>query len=137
MQVSKASQYSVFLVNEPGSLKDFAQIMSDNDINIIGLSSDVRYESAIIKIIPDKTQQEVDIARIIAQGGYTSVKTDVLSLVVQNKKGVLAQVSGLLSSHHINITSIYGSAYGEDGSRLFIVVSDPEKAIKLLSKADF
>lgn len=137
MQVSKTAQYSVFLVNEPGSLKDLAQIMTENDINIIGMASDIRYEAAIIRIVPDKTQQEIDIARILTQGGYTCVKTDILCLILPNKKGALVKISGLLGANDINITNIYGSAYGDNGSRIFLVVNDLEKAMSLLTEAEF
>ena len=50
-KISRVIQYSVFLVNEPGSLERFSKMIADAGLDIVGISSDVRYESAVVKFV--------------------------------------------------------------------------------------
>ena len=42
MAIKVIKQYSVFLMNEPGALKKFAELFVQEKVNIIAISQDVR-----------------------------------------------------------------------------------------------
>lgn len=131
MKVSIVNQYSVFLVNEPGSLKKFSKILEKEGLDIVGLSSDVRYEAAIVKFVVSGAK-EPETSRIITGAGYTSIKTEALSLEVKNTVGVIAHIGEILGKKNINITNIYSTMIENAVGRIFMVVDDLEKATDVL-----
>jgi len=131
MKVSIVNQYSVFLVNEPGALKKFSKILSEQGLDIIGLSSDVRYEAAIVKFVVSGAN-EAQTSRIITGAGYTSIKTEAICLELLSTSGVMFRLGEILGKNHINITNIYSTAVENTVSRIFMVVDNLEKAASVL-----
>lgn len=134
MKATVVSQYSVFLINEAGALKKLAQIIEGAGLDITGLSSDVRYEAAVVKFVTSGSAQ-AETSRLITQAGYTSVKTDVICVEVISKPGIMARLGDLLGGKGINITTIYGSAVEGELSRVFLVVDNIEAALEVLTAA--
>ncbi|MBT3955370.1 MAG: ACT domain-containing protein [Elusimicrobiaceae bacterium] len=132
MKADIIKQYSVFLVNKPGSLKDFTDLFLKNNINIIAITSDVRYDAAVVRI---SVEDSPNISPMLIKEGYTSVETDVLSVELPNKKGALKQLSNALGESDVNITTVYGSAMGET-SRLMLIVNNIPKAKKILENLE-
>lgn len=128
MKTEVVKQYSVFLVNKPGSLKDFTDLFLRNNVNIIAISSDVRYDAAVVRI---SVEDNPDISQMLIKEGYTSVETDVISVELPNKKGALKALSDALGKSDVNITTVYGSAMGET-SRLMLIVNNIKKAKEIL-----
>lgn len=135
MKVSKVNQYSVFLINEPGSLAKFANMLFGAGFDICGLSSDVKYEAAVVKfVLSDDEHESHEVLNLMTRGGYTAVRTEALSVEVESRPGIMADLGTVLSRSGINITTIFGSAFKGLPSRIFIVVDDIDKAIKVLNK---
>jgi len=140
MKVSTISQYSVFLPNEPGALEKFAAVLYNAGLDIEGLSSDIRYEAAVVKFVVGPMAEAInsqDINRIITKAGYTSVKTEVICVEKEGCHGAVLGVSKILGAAGINITSIYGSFAGNKHGRVFLVVDNVERALQLLSSANY
>lgn len=135
MRVLTVSQHSVFLINEPGALKKFANILFDAGLDIVGLSSDVRYEAAVVKFVLSEPKDDDRASQLITKGGYTSVKNEIICVEIISQPGVMVKISSMLGDNGINITAIYGSAVAGDMSRMFIVVDDIDRAIEILKKA--
>jgi hypothetical protein len=134
MRAKIASQYSVFLMNEPGALEKFAKIIYEAGLDIVGISSDIRYEAAVVKFITSATPgKDVDANRIITKAGYTCVKTDVICMEEPSSSGVMMKIGGLLAKEGVNITTIYGSSIEDAPSRLFLAVDNVERAIEVLN----
>lgn len=135
MKVSKINQYSVFLINEAGALEKFAGLLCDAGLDISGLSSDVKYEAAVVKfVLSDEERSSHEVLSLITKGGYTAVRTEALCVEVDSKPGVMAQLGAVLSRRGINITTIFGSAFKGSSSKIFLVVNDIDKAIKALNE---
>jgi ACT domain-containing protein len=134
-KISKVIQYSVFLVNEPGSLEKFSKMIADAGLDIVGISSDVRYESAVVKFVI-AGEKEINLTSLIAKNGYTAIRTDAICIQAKNKVGFLFQLSKLLGEKKININNIYSAAVEDTQARIFLVVDDLEKAISLIEKAN-
>ncbi len=130
MKVKKVHQYSVFLINEAGSLTKFAANLTAKGINIIALSSDVKYEAAILKFIVDENPK-IELSKLISTAGYTSVKTEALCVETPTGVGVVEKIGSELGKNSINISSIYGSAIGES-AYIVLTVDNLEKAAKTL-----
>lgn len=128
MAVNIVKQYSVFLVNEPGSLKNFSKALMDNKADIIAMSQDVRYDAAVVRLA---LRAEDDVSHALTKAGFTSVKTDAICLDLPNRVGLMYDIGRILSENNINITTIYGTAIGEQ-TRWILVVSDIPKALNLL-----
>ena len=138
MKVNIISQYSVFLPNEPGALEKFAAMLYAAGLDIAGLSSDIRYEAAVVKFVVEPMVEAMDpqeISRIITKAGYTSVKTEVICVEEEARPGSVLFVSKILGAAGINITSIYGSYAGDKHGRMFLVVDNVERALQLLNAA--
>lgn len=133
-KVSKVIQYSVFLVNEPGSLEKFSKMIADAGLDIVGISSDVRYESAVVKFVI-AGNEDINLSSLIAKNGYTAIRTDAICIQARNRVGFLFQLSKLLGENKININNIYSAAVQDTQARIFLVVDDLEKAYSLIEKA--
>ena len=134
-KVSKVIQYSVFLVNEPGSLEKFSKMIADAGLDIVGISSDVRYESAVVKFVI-AGNEDINLSSLIAKNGYTAIRTDAICIQARNRVGFLFQLSKLLGENKININNIYSAAVQDTQARIFLVVDDLEKAYSLIKEAD-
>ena len=134
-KISKVIKYSVFLVNEPGSLERFSKMIADAGLDIVGISSDVRYESAVVKFVI-AGEKDINLPSLIAKNGYTAIRTDAICIQAQNRVGFLFLLSKLLGEHKININNIYSAAVEDTQARIFLVVDDLEKAYSLIEQAN-
>ena len=128
MAVNIVKQYSVFLINEPGSLKNFSKVFINEKVDIIAMAQDVRYDAAVIRLA---IRYEEDIGHALTKAGFTSVKTDAICLDLPNRVGLLHDIGRVLSDNGINITTIYGTAIGEQ-TRWILVVNNITKALNIL-----
>jgi hypothetical protein len=110
-------------------------MIADAGLDIVGISSDVRYESAVVKFVI-AGEQDVNLPSLIAKNGYTAIRTDAICIQAKNRVGFLFQLSKLLGEHKININNIYSAAVEDTQARIFLVVDDLEKACSLIEKAD-
>ena len=132
MAISIVKQYSVFLVNEPGALKNFTELFVRENVDIIAMAQDVRYDAAVVRlaVLHDK-----GISHVLTKAGFTSVKTDAICLDLPNRVGILRDIATILSNHGINITTFYGTADTAGITRWIIVVNDITKALNALENS--
>ena len=129
MAISVVKQYSVFLINEPGALKNFAELFVRENVDVIAISKDVRYDAAVVRLA---IKYEQEISHALTKAGFTSVKTDAICLAAPNRVGLIRDIGSVLSNNGINITTIYGTAGAGTDSRWIIVVNDITKALNAL-----
>ena len=138
MKAITLSQYSVFLTNEPGTLHKFAEMLYREGLDIIGFSSEIRYEAMVVKFIIEPRAQDFDISSVsglITKAGYASVKTEVICIEEEGRDGFIMTVSEILGKAGINITSVYGSCAGNKHVRVYIAVDNIERAMQLINNA--
>lgn len=131
MKVSLIKQYSVFLPNHPGALADLAKRFGDSGINIIGLSSEVRDDSALVRIALDG---DGDYSSVLSKAGFASVEGKMISVEVDDQPGRLHAVTKALGEGGVNITNVYGTAAGGGISRLLIAAENTARAMSVLEK---
>ena len=134
MAIKVIKQYSVFLMNEPGALKKFAELFVQEKVNIIAISQDVRYDAAVVRIA---VKYNEEISHTLTKAGFTSVKTDAICLETEDREGIARDIGDVLFKQGINITTIYGAATEKGMSRWIVVVSDITKALDALESSGF
>ncbi len=132
MAISVVKQYSVFLINEPGALKNFAELFVRENVDVIAISQDVRYDAAVVRLA---VKYDEEISHALTKAGFTSVKTDAICLDAPNRIGLVRDIGSVLSGHGINITTIYGTAGAGPSTRWIIVVNDITKALNALESS--
>ena len=132
MPISVVKQYSVFLTNEPGALKSFSDLFVQENVTLLAVSSDVRFDAAVVRVAIDYEQE---VGHALTKGGFTNVKTDAICIDTPDRMGIARDIGDVMHQHGLNITSIYGAGTIGDQARFIIVVSDIAKARTALEKS--
>jgi hypothetical protein len=131
MKVEVLKQFSIFLPNKPGALARLAKLFADKGVNMLGIASEVRDDSGMVRIaVPGSS----DISSILSQAGFANVETPLISVEVDDKPGELFRVAQALSEAKVNITTVYGTSVGTQVSRILINAANTEKALAALGK---
>lgn len=129
MPVKLIKQYTVFLPNVPGALSKFVELFSSEGINIVGIASEIRDDSGIVRIAVDADRK---VSHILTGAGFTTIETQMISVALADKPGSLLRIARLLGEHNINITTVYGTADSGGTDRVLMNVSDVDKALEVL-----
>lgn len=129
MKVDILKQFSVFMPNRPGALSALAGLFAAKGINILGLASEVRDDSGVVRIA---VAPEVDASAVLCAGGFSSVETSLLSVALEDKAGELHRLAKVLAEGKINITTVYGTVSTPGAGRVLIAVENVQKARALL-----
>lgn len=130
MKVEKIKQFSVFMPNSPGALSRLAALFAENGINIVGIASEVRDDSGLVRIA---LSHDADASPILSKAGFSSVETPILSVELDDEPGQLGRVAAALAEGKINITTVYGtSSPGARSARVLIAVQNIDKALTIL-----
>ena len=132
MQVEILKQLSVFMPNRPGALSALAKLFAESGINILGLASEVRDDSGLVRIA---VSEKVDGSGILSKAGFASVETNVLAITAPDKPGELHRITRVLAEGKINITTVYGTTSDGQNARVLISVENVDKARRLLEAA--
>ncbi len=132
MSITVVKQYSVFLTNEPGALKSFADLFVQENITLIAISSDVRFDAAVVRVAIDYNQE---VGHALTKAGFTNVKTDAICINTPDRIGIARDIGEVMKQHNLNITSIYGGAAVDEHARFIIVVGDISKALHALESS--
>ncbi|MHB0995207.1 MAG: ACT domain-containing protein [Elusimicrobiales bacterium] len=131
MPVKLIKQYTVFLPNVPGALSKFVELFSSEGINIVGIASEIRDDSGIVRIAVDADRK---VSHILTGAGFTTIETQMISVELADKPGSLLRMTRVLGEHNINITTVYGTADSGGTDRVLLNVSDVDKALEVLKQ---
>lgn len=132
MKVQKIKQFSVFMPNKPGALTRLAALFAEKGINILGIASEVRDDSGLVRIA---LENEAEVSSILSAAGFSSVETHILSVEVDDKPGELLRIGAALADGKINITTVYGTSVpGGRTSRILIAAQNIDKALAILEQ---
>ena len=131
MSVKLIKQYTVFLPNIPGALSKFVELFSNEGVNIIGIASEIRDDSGVVRVAVDADRK---VSHLLTGAGFTTIETSMISLEMADKPGELLRLTRILGEHNINITTVYGTSVGGATGRLLLNVSDADKALEVLKQ---
>ena len=132
MNVKVIKQYSVFMPNRPGALASLAEHFGKAGINIVGITSEVRDDSALVRMALEGDQNH---SAVLSKAGYASVEGKLISVEVDDGPGALGEITRLLGEGGINITTVYGTSAGAGISRILFAVEDTDSALEILKGA--
>lgn len=127
-----ATQLSVFLVNEPGTLAAVCAELAKNKINIYALTISDTVDHAVVRMVVSDWRKAL---MTFEERGVLVVENQVLLIENSNKAGSLAKIASKLAKAKINIEYAYlASRPGDESGLLILRASDTKKALKVLKK---
>ena len=117
-----ATDLTVVLQDQPGTLADMAEVLGKARVNIDGLAAITTGGKGYVHVLVEDAGPARDALK--AAGIEVSEMRDVLVLDVENKPGILGAISRKIADAGVNIEL----AYVASGSRLIIGANDLDKA---------
>jgi hypothetical protein len=122
---------SIQLTNKPGDLARVAQALARRGVNIKALAAMSVGGMAMARILPD----DIVVARSAFEAANVRfTEGEVHIVLLENKAGVLANVSDRLGEAGINLEAIYVTGVADDLVELAIVSDNPKKTKKILEE---
>lgn len=126
----RVKQISVFIENRSGRLREVADVLGSNGINIRALSLADTSDYGILRLIVNKPG---DALAVLKKANFTLSETDVIAVEVGDHPGGLAEVLDILGSAGINVEYMYAFVEKSSANAVMIFrIEDIEKAIKVL-----
>ena len=123
---------SIQLTNHPGDLARVAQALGRRGVNIKALAAiSVGGGVAMARILPD----DIAVARsALEEARIRFTEGEVHIVLLENKAGVLANVTSRLGEAGVNLEALYITGITDDLVELAIVSDNPKKAKKVLEE---
>jgi hypothetical protein len=122
---------SIQLTNHPGDLARVAQALARRGVNIKALAAISVGGTAVARILPD----DIVVARSAFEAaGIRFTESEVNTVLLENKAGLLASVTGRLGDAGINLEALYVTGIADDLVELAIISDNPKKAKKILEE---
>lgn len=122
---------SIQLTNNPGDLARVAEALARRGVNIKAITALSIDGNAMARILPD------DI--VAARSAFEAAKirfseSEVHVVLLENKAGVLANLTSRLGDAHVNLEAIYVTGITDELVELAVVSDNPKKAKKVLDE---
>lgn len=125
------TQFSIFLINQPGVMAAVTEALSAAGVNLFALSLSDSGEHGVLRVVttnPDKTRE------VLRETHDRWTETDVLVVPIGNEPGAFGQAAKKISDAGVNTLYAYCTANPEaDVTTAIFKVVDPEKAKAALS----
>ncbi len=122
-------QFSVFLVNEPGTLAGLTSLLGEHGVNIFALTLTGGIDHGYVRMVVDDHELA---RRLLNEAGYVFFEKDVVLVILPNRAGALAAVSRLWFKNGINIEYVYCAGVPDIEEGLVVFgVDQVEKAATL------
>lgn len=122
---------SIQLTNHPGDLARVAQALGRRGVNIKSLAAISFGGTAMTRILPD----DIVVARsALEAANIRFTESEVNTVLLENKAGLLANVTSRLGDAGINLEALYLTGIADDLVEVAIVSDNPKKAKKILEE---
>jgi hypothetical protein len=119
------------LTNNPGDLARVTQALSRRGVNVKAIAALTVNGTAVARILPD----DIVAARAALEAASMKfTESEVHTVLLENKAGVLSSVASRLGEQGINIEAIYTTGAAEDLIEIGVVSDDPKKTKKTLEE---
>lgn len=130
--LSTDTQFSVFLVNKPGSLGRVVRRLAEKKINIIAMSMMDATEHGVLRLV---AEDPASTRETLAALELPKTETTVLTSTLPNRPGALADVVERLDQEHVQVQYAYCTTGTRNGKALGVFkVSNLHKAVQVLSE---
>ncbi len=120
---------AIRLTNHPGDFARVAQALARRGVNVKALAGLAMAGDSIVRVLPDDiaaARSALEAAAIRFSEGEVHV------VLLENKAGVLADVTNRLGEAGINLEAIYLTGISDDLVEVAFVGDDPKKTKKIL-----
>jgi hypothetical protein len=122
---------SIQLTNHPGDLARVAEALARRGANIKALAGISIGGVATARILPD----DIVVARSAFEAANIRfTESEVHLVLLENKPGILANVTNRLGDEGINLEAIYVTGVADDLVELAIATDNPKKTKKILEE---
>jgi hypothetical protein len=125
-------EFSVKLANRPGQLATLARELSTAGVNIDTLAAFTDGEEGMVKLVID---DHPAARRVLTEAGLSFDERRVVSAILHDQPGALADMAEALAATGVNIEAMYLLHSSEDGLHFAVVVDDHEQAHPHLASA--
>ena len=125
-------QVSVFIENKEGRFLRVAELLKDNNINIVSFSIAETEEFGMLRMVvsdPDKT------VAVLKEGAYSAKITDVITVNLPNEEGTLFGLLKVIADTHNNIRYMYTSL--GDAGPIVLKTTNQDQVVDALKKAGY
>ncbi len=124
-------QISIFLENKAGRLAEVTRALSEADISIRALSLADTSDFGILRII---VQDHEKAKNILKDKGFTTGRTTVVAVEVEDKPGGLNNILEILAENTINVEYMYNFVQKDtDNATMIFRFDKAEKAVEALT----
>ena len=124
------TEFSVRLANRPGMLAQLARTLADAGVNIEALAAFGFDEEGIVRLIVD----DADLARrALREAGLRATEREVLTTVLEDRPGSLAQMAQELADAGVNIDAVYLLRTNSMGLEFAVAVDETDLARQRLA----
>lgn len=126
----RVKQISVFIENRSGRLREVANVLGQNKINIRALSLADTSDYGILRLILDKPKLALEVLK---KANFTLSETDVIAVEVGDRPGGLAEVLDVLGEAGINVEYMYAFVEkSSDNAVMIFRIENIDNAVKAL-----
>ena len=127
-------QISVFVENQPGSMMNVTNVLTEAHVNIRAISTFDTPEFGIMRLVVD---DPVRAKESLTSKGFVNRVSDVIGAELKDEKGNLNQMLKILAGGQINVNYIYFFVIREGKAPVMVFHTDDfEKAESVLKQAD-
>ena len=127
-------QISVFVENQPGSMMNVTNVLTEAHVNIRAISTFDTPEFGIMRLVVD---DPVRAKESLTSKGFVNRVSDVIGAELKDEKGNLNQMLKILADGQINVNYIYSFVIRERKAPVMVFHTDDfEKAERVLKQAD-
>jgi hypothetical protein len=122
---------SIPLTDNPGDLARVTQAFARRGVNIKAIAALAVAGNATVRILPD----DIVAARAALEAANIKFSEgEVHVALLENKAGILADVTGRLGEQGINLEAVYTTGITDDLVELAVVSDNPKKTKKILEE---
>jgi hypothetical protein len=120
---------AIHVTHRPGEIARVAGALARKDVNIKSIAGMGMNSQGIIRVIPD----DIETARTALQDANIRFEEcELVSALLENKAGELAEIASKLANVHVSIQAIYVIGLEGELVEVAMAVDDIKKAKKVL-----
>jgi len=124
-----AIEFDVVLPDRPGELGRLATTLAEKGVNIDAIAAHTAFGKGYVAVLPAEPGRARDALK---GAGLTFTEKTVLTVQLEDRPGILADLAKRLGAAGVNITSVVPIGAGGGKVQLAIGVDDLDKARRLV-----
>jgi hypothetical protein len=122
-------EFVIHASHKPGEIGRVGNVLGKAGVNLKAVSAMAFGSQGLIRILPD----DIEATRAaLQQGNFKFEEHEVVTVLLENRAGELAEMADKLSNAGINLLALYLTGRVDDLVELAVISDDAKKARKLL-----